>query len=191
MDFFKKLLKKTKLPITNYPVKYAFTISGIDYYEFQDFNNMPALRGIKTMVFYEEMRMKCTMEYLKLHCEAIDDILSAEKINIFEIKKLNDQMKQRISMAVDTELVYKIASVVFFDKKENIQDYDFGYNQKKIDNWKKNKEAAAFFLLKPIQQLVPVLATIGENLPAYSALVEELNKIHLDNLLPQQQATKT
>jgi hypothetical protein len=180
MKFFSKIFNKNKLPkAVNHPVVYAFTIEGVDYYQFEDFSNIPALRGLKTMVFYEEIRMKCTMEYLKMHTDAIENILSKTKIDVFEIKKLNDQMKQRLNMAVDTDLVYKLASVVFFDKNENIEEYDFAYNKKKIDLFKQHP---SFFLLKPLQELLPVLKDIGENLLKYSKVVTQLNKIHLDVL---------
>ncbi len=184
MGFLRKLFKKgSKYPSgVQHPVELAFTCNGVDYYQYSDFNNIPALRGLKTMVFYEEMRCKCTLEYLKLHVEAIDNILNQSKINIFEIKKLNEQMKERTEMALDTELIYKLASVVFFDKNENTEDYDFSYNLKKIANWK-NGNAAAFFLLKPVQELLPVLKSIEENLEMYSQVVEELNQQHWENLL--------
>jgi len=183
MEFLKKIFNRSKFPkVTENEIVYAFTCDGKDYFQFTDFNNIPALRGLKTMVFYEEMKMKCSLSYLKAHCEAVDNILSQTKINIFEIKKLNEQMKEKATIALDTELVYKLASVVFFDKSENINDYDFAYNIKKVESWK-NFGADAFFLLQPVQELVPVLKSMKENLGKYSQVVQELNKQHWENLL--------
>lgn len=183
MKFLKKLFKRNHYPSkSEHAIEYAFTSNGIEYFQFSDFNNIPALRGLKTMVFYEEMRCKCTLEYIKLHCDAIDNILIQNKINVFEIKRLNDQMKERTELALDTELIYKLASIVFFDKGENTTDYDFSYNLKKIENWK-NGGAGAFFLLKPVQELLPALKDIEENLLKYSQVVEELNQQHWENIL--------
>ncbi|HRH61221.1 MAG TPA: hypothetical protein PL045_11655 [Chitinophagaceae bacterium] len=183
MNWLKKLLQKNNYPVQQHQVQYAFTCGGIDYYHFADFNNIPAMRGLKTMVFYEEMRMKCTLKYLELHTDAVDNLLiNSKKINVFEIKKLNDQLRQRITMALDTELIYKIASVVFFDKKEDISDYDFAYNGKKVMHWKKH-DANSFFLRQPLIQLLPVLQDMQGNMNLYSKAVEQLNGIHLDNLL--------
>jgi len=191
MNLLKKLTKKNDYPAANYDTTFVFTSGGIDYYEFTDFNNTPALRGLKTMVFYEEFRMKCTLDFLKLHTEAIDNILSKKTIDIFAIKKLNDQLKQRLDLALDTELLYKIGSVVYFDKKENIEDYDFGYNAAKIEHWKKN-EGADFFLQRPWIKLLPVLEDFPGSLQAYSRMVERLNQFHLESLLPNlpEQRTK-
>lgn len=190
MRFLKRLFRKNNYPLADSQKQYAFTSGGIDYYSFADFNNMPALRGMKTMVFYEEMSMKCTMDYLKMHVEAVESILTKPQINIFDIKKLNDQLKQRLDIALETELVYKIASIVFFDDKEDVRDYDFAYNSKKIAHWKKY-EADAFFLLKPVQELVPALKDLNANLQQYSQVVRELNALHLENILPHLQPAKT
>lgn len=182
-NILRNLFKRNHYPATEYQTEYAFTCGGVDYYKLTDFNNMPALRGMKTLVFYEELSCKCSPEYLTMHTEAIDNLLTnPQKIDLFAIKKLNDQLKQRLTIAVDLEAVYKIASIVFFDKQENITDYDYGYNAKKIAQWKK-EGADAFFLLKPIRALVPVLQHIDENLQNYSHVQQELNALHLDNLL--------
>ena len=191
MRFLNKIFSHNRFPSkSGHAIEYAFTSNGIKYYQFSDFNNIPALRGLKTMVFYEEMRCKCTLEYIKLHCEAIDNILIQNKINVFDIKRLNDQMKERTELALDTELIYKLASIVFFDKNENTTDYDFAYNLKKIENWK-NGGAGAFFLLKPVQELLPALKDIDENLLKYSQVVEELNQQHWENILHRLPPQKT
>ena len=64
MGLLNRLLRRNKFPQTEYETELAFTCGGIDYYRLKDFNNMPPLRGLKTMVFYEEMNMKCTLDYL-------------------------------------------------------------------------------------------------------------------------------
>lgn len=188
--FFIKLLRKNFYPKpSEYEIQFAFTSGGVDYYQFTDIANMPALRGIRVMVFYEEMRMKCSFEYLQAHCEAVDKTLMKKEINIFRIKQLNDQMKQRLDIAIETELVYKLASVVFFDKDENLQDYDFDYNAKKISRFKRHEEDG-FFLLKPIQDFLPFLKDVKANLVSYSNVVEQINKLHWANLSLSKQTKK-
>jgi len=178
------LTRKNVFPQVNYETKFAFTCGGVDYYQLVDFNNTPAMRGLKTMVFYSEMQMKCSLEYLKLHTEAMDNILLNNKgsINIYDIKKLNDQLKQRLEIALEMELVYKIASVVFFPKNENITDYDFGFNARKVAHWKKYG-GADFFLFQPLQELLPVLKDMSGNLRNYMEVQQKVNKLHLENLL--------
>lgn len=190
MNLINRLLKKTRFPKHEHEIAYAFSCGGTDYFQFKDFSNIPAVRGLKTMVFHEEMRMKCSLEYLRLHVDAMEGILTSKRINIFDIKKLNDQLKQRLNIAIETELIYKLASVVFFDKKENIEDYDFSYNTLKIKHWKTH-HANDFFLLQPLQQLIPSLKDVNVNLDMYSIVVEKLNVMHLENLLQHLPEEKT
>jgi hypothetical protein len=76
--------------------------------------------------------------------------------------------------------MYKLASVAYFDKNENPEDYDSKYNEKKIIEWKKNASVEAFFLSQPLKELIPYLNNASENLNAFSELNTELNRIHLD-----------
>jgi hypothetical protein len=194
MNFLDKLFKRSTFPLAKHEIKYAFTVKGVEYFQFADFNNIPALRGLKTTVFYEEMRCKCTVDFLKLHTEAIDNLLlpkPGKSINVYEIKKLNDQLKQRLDLALDIELAYKIASVVFFDKKENVTDYDYNYNAKKIAFWKANSGVQDFFLQQPLIELLPVLKDMQGNLSMYSLVVEKLNSLHLDTLLANLPQSRT
>ncbi len=166
----------------NSQIEYGFSVGGIDYFKFSDFNNMPPMRSMKTLVYYSEMEMKCDIEFLKWHVEAVDNILLQDKINIFDLKKLNDQIKQRLLIAVDFEHLYKIASVIYFDKDENYEDYDFGYNARKINNWKKH-DGIAFFLREPLLTLFPFLKDTEQNLKTYGTVVQKLNVNHLENIL--------
>jgi hypothetical protein len=170
------------MPLVKAATKFAFMCGGINYYQFEDFDNTPALRGLKTAVFYEEMRMKVSMEYLKEHVKAVDHQLLKPNINIYNIKKLNDQLFQRLDIALDMELVYKIASIVFFTADENVNDYDFAYNAKKVEHWKKYG-GTDFFLQKPLVELLPVLKDTKTNLRHYIQMQEQLNQIHLETLL--------
>lgn len=166
------------------PIEYAFSVNGVDYWRFSDSFNIPPVRGLKAVTFFEEARMRCSAEYLQKHTETINELLTQPKIDIFKIKTLNDQLRERISWKMpELELLYKVASVVFFDKTENPANYDFTYNQKKIDSWKKHgKEGIDFFLSMPLQILMPFLSEQPENLQIYSQVVEELNKMDLENL---------
>ena len=73
--------------------------------------------------------------------------------------------------------------VMYFDKSEHPANYDFAYNEQKIERWKKyGKPDIDFFLQMPLVDLMPFLTERAENLRIYSAVVEELNQVHLENL---------
>jgi hypothetical protein len=99
-------------------------------------------------------------------------------------------------MITDADLIYKLASVVFFDKSESPTHYEHGYNQKKIEHWKKKASMYDFFLQMPVQQLVPFLKqsegdthTYLQKIMEMTMQAEELAKnsqLVFSHLLPEQ-----
>lgn len=164
---------------SKYVIKEAFTIGGRTYYMFDDVFNVPYERGLKSLVYYEEFRMRINKEYLGLHIDAMDKILSdPKKIDIGKIAILNKQLKERLELIVEPDMLYKLASVVFFDKNEKPWSYEFDYAEKKIKFWKKNATNHAFFLETPLVKLIPFLKLSETNLDTYSTIVEKVNQIH-------------
>ena len=179
MNLFKKSVKQI-FPNTDTIIEEAFKVGGETYYRFADINNLPAERGLMAFAVYNELDMRCTREYLIKHTEAVESILSGSNINLYDVKKLNDQMKQRLQLITDVELMYNLASVAYFDKNENPNGYDPVYCQKKIANWKKNAGVADFFLSQPLKELIPFLNNVDVDLDSYSQLNKDLNEIHLE-----------
>lgn len=179
MNLFKKSVKQI-FPNTDTIIEEAFKVGGEVYYRFADINNLPAERGLMAFAVYNELDMRCTREYLIKHTEAVESILSGSNINLYDVKKLNDQMKQRLQLITDVELMYNLASVAYFDKNENPNGYDPVYCQKKIANWKKNAGVADFFLSQPLKELIPFLNNVDVDLDSYSQLNKDLNEIHLE-----------
>lgn len=173
---------KRLFPTQKHIIKYAFSVAGVDYFQFDDVFNLPYERGLAALAIYEETRTRCSREYLTKHVEALRSLLHAKEIDIFRINQLNEQMNERLNLTFDTDLLYKLASVVFFDKNESPVLYEPEYCEKKIDFWRKNRGVADFFLQKPLQELIPFLRSVNFDLNEYSALNTQLNKIHSDNL---------
>ena len=188
-NFFRNLFKrdfdwKKHFPDSKRIIEKAFEVGGVQYYRFADIFNIPYERGLYSLAVYEETRMSCDREYLQKHVEAMKALLNPEnkKIDIYKINTLNEQLGERMKMSFDVDLLYKLASVVFFDKKENPALYDLEYCTKKIEHWKKHKGVADFFLQHPLRDLMPYLDTVGVDLDTYSQLNASLNKIHLERL---------
>jgi len=183
MELFKKLRQKARdaksvFPTSEHVIEWAFNCGGIDYYQFSDVFSLPYERGLTAVAIYNELDMRCTRDYLLLHTSAIDAILSSNEIDIFKIKQLNEQMKQRLMLITDVDLLYKLASVVFFDKNENPAIYESDYSSKKIEHWKKHRGTSDFFSQKPLMDLIPFLQNAEVDLSSFSALNKELNEIH-------------
>jgi len=158
----------------------AMVINGVQYYQFVDINNMMTGRAFTAIDYYNELSMRCTREYLTEHCEAMEKILSGESINVMNIAQLHMQLKERLTMIVDPDIVYKIASVVYFDKDEQPYTYDYRYNQKKIAKWK--EIGADFFLQIPLKDLIPALDLSAADLRIYMNVAQKINTKHLENI---------
>jgi len=178
---------KTFFPDAKHIITYAFTIGERHYFRFDDPLSTGYDRALKCLVYYKEMDMNCDRDFLKAHTQAIDTIFTRESLTIndlMEIKTLNNQLKQRLELPKEPDLMFKLASVVFFDQHENPQVYEFKYGEKKIAFWKKNTSLTDFFLSLPLRTLIPYLEYAGGNLLAYSEMIEKVTKEQLDNLLP-------
>jgi hypothetical protein len=173
---------KKYFPNAKYIINYAFSIGKKHYFRFAEHLNIPYERGLSTLVFYREMEMNTDREYLQAHADAVNNILRQNPIDVFQIKLLNDQLQQRLQLPKDTELMYKLASVVFFDQEENPDVYEFEYGNKKIAFWKEAADLNDFFLRKPMGELIPYLRYVGRNLSTFSKMIESANKRHLANL---------
>lgn len=185
VEIKKDVNPKTFWPDSKHIISYAFTIGDRHYFCFDDPLNIPYERGLQTLVYYKELGMNCDRDFLKAHAQAFDNALTKQQITLdtlIELKQLNNQLKQRLDLPKEPELMYKLASVVYFDQHENPMVYEFGYGEKKIKSWKKNVSIREFFFQKPLIELIPYLQYAGENLETFSQLVESANKKHLDNL---------
>lgn len=192
MNPIKKLLKlftkevpkqepKNIFPDDKHVINEAFTSGGVTYYAFDNTFNLPYQRGLQAIMVYEELRMKCDYELVKAFTDSIEKILSATKVGLpqfMELKRMNDIMRERLKWVVDTDLVYKLAAVVYFDASESPVKYDPVYAAKKIEKWKAEEGINDFFLRVPIQNLIPFLKGSGLNFQEYSQVQQELNKKH-------------
>jgi hypothetical protein len=178
-----KLFKKSKPTYkADYPLEYAFTCNGVEYFEFVDKNNLPYERGLEALTFYQEMQNGVTNDYLKAYNAKMNQLLSdPRKINLNEIIKLQARFEERCNYIVSKDIIYKVASVAFVDKNEPLTRYDFKMNEKKIANWKENA-GDSFFLSMPIKKLVPFLQKSGDTSLMYLNIVEKMDKIQQDIL---------
>jgi len=177
---------KEFFPDAKHIIIYSFTIGERHYFRYDDMLNVPYSRALQTLVYYKEMSMNCDRDYLKAHAMAFDNALNQPSITIdtlVRLKVLNDQLKQRLELPKEPDLMYKLASVVFFDQRENPETYEFKYGENKIRAWKKNTSLMDFFLSKPLVELIPYLKFANENLLQFSQMTERLSQEHTANIL--------
>jgi hypothetical protein len=178
-NLFTKFSQKPQPPTHDFALSFAFNCEGVDYFEFVDKNNLPFERGLEALTFFQEMQNGVTNEYLLQHVEAVKKIYSdPRKVNINEAVKLNARLEERLKFIISKDIIYRVASVCFVDKSENLLKYDFEYNKKKIEAWKRSGNA--FFLSAPIKKLIPLLEKSGEFSLTYLEIVQKIESIELD-----------
>jgi hypothetical protein len=163
-------------------IEYAFSIGKKHYFRFSDHLNVPYERALSCLVYYREVDLNIDRDFMQEHLKAIDGILTSSKIDVFKIKQLNDQLLTRLQLPKDPELMYKLASVVFFDQEETPEVYEWEYAKKKIAFWKENASLRDFFLQKPLKELIPYLEYCEENLETFSRMVQDVNKVHSEKV---------
>lgn len=156
-----------------YRIEYAFTCGGTKYYRFADIANLPYERGLMAADVYNELEMRCDRDFLIKFVDTMEDLLHQQRIDIFTINKLNEILKHRLQMTTHVDLLYKLASVVYFDKTENPYVYEPAYAEKKIAKWRKDKGVQDFFMQKPLLELIPSLENVNTDLDIYSAMQKE------------------
>jgi hypothetical protein len=192
-NVFRPLKLKPYLIDEKYRVIPAFTEAGIDYWCFDNTHEVPTGRMLAALAIYTELEMKCDKKYLDQHVQAMEKLLSdPKKISISHIVQLNLNLKERLNLAPFPDHIYKMASVIFFDKNESLYSYDYEYNEKKISTWKAAGGTLDFFCRTQLAELIPSLKMPGKDLFIYSQVVRMIDKAHhtiLRDLLSPKEST--
>ncbi len=162
-----------------YKVIPAFSIGSVDYWMFDSSNEVPTGRFFAAMGVYSEMEMNADKEYLITHTKAMDKLLSdPKKIRLDYIMLLNINLRERLELMPMPEYIYKLASVIFFDKSESLYAYDYDYNKLKIERWKAAGGTLDFFSRTPLKELVPSLSLPEKDTQTYLTTVKLVNETH-------------
>jgi len=162
-----------------YKITEAFMVNGISYYMFDNLFEMPSGRGFTALTYYDELTMRCSREYLLKHCRAIDILLSdPKKIDYTNIAIIHRNLRDRTELLPIPDHIYKLASVLFFDKTESPFAYNYEYNQKKIEQWKSTEGLLDFFFKTELKNLVPSLGRPETDTLIYSQVLENIDKMH-------------
>lgn len=151
-------------------------------YMLKDMFNSFCARAMDALALYEQWGMRCTADFLKLHTQAVDAILrDPKKINVMDIGELNNKLKERLEFAIPTEeIIYKFASVAYFDKHESPYKYDNKYGEEKIKRWKQNKEIDGFFLHNHIENILPLPNFSRQDFSLLLTTISKIDSKHLD-----------
>lgn len=147
--------KKPKFYIKpEHQTEFVFECGGKKYYKFTSELNIPSQRAFNALDIYQELDCGIDKTHLQGFCKAI--IEQTNKGRLVEVANLAKLLEQQTSHITNVNLMYKLASVLYFDEQENPYDYDYVYCENKIKFWQENqKDIHNFFLQLPIGNLIP------------------------------------
>lgn len=200
MERLKRLLTKSKITISTawlklrtklfggshwqldegHVIEPAFISGGVQYYRLKDYFNTFSLRGLMALQVYEEWNMRMTRDQLLEFINKFEKIINNPKqINMGEIARMVGNMKERLELVMPTsEIVYKFASVAFFDKNESPYAYDPEYCKAKIKRWKEAADISDFFIVTRLRDMIPLPELSEEDLQLCLSIVDQLAEVH-------------
>lgn len=185
MKILKRLLnglhKKPEFLVTfKGKIKEAFIYQGVKYYMYEDIFQLPTIRALQALDYYDEFSMRCTKDFLLAFVEKQEEILSnPKKLDLIQLATLTKYLRERLEMIPVQDHIFRLASVMFFDSNEDPLYFNRDYANKKIEAWKKDPAILSFFLQTPLATLIPYLDLQKASSPIYTAIVEKLNALHL------------
>ena len=157
-------------------VELAFIVDGVQYFQFVNDVNMPYERAMCASDIYLEFENRVDSTYLKGLFASVLELMNKGKLLDAAAQILKAQ--ERINHITYIDGLYRLASVKFFDKNENVYKYDYEYNEKKIAKWKK-ENIDSFFLKLQIRNLMPSLDILEGSLARINELETEVLLQHL------------
>lgn len=159
----------------------AFVHEGMEYYSFVNEQNMPSERAFSAMDVYEELNQRITKEYLDVFFSGI--LAACDKGSLVKVAELALFAQQRATHITNIDILYKLASVLYFTKEENCYKYDREYNEKKIAGWKKSRDIDSFFLKTPIKDFLPSFDGSNLNILLYTQIQNREMLSNMNDLL--------
>lgn len=162
----------------------AFISNGVQYYRLKDYFNTFSSRGLTALQVYEEWNMRLTKEHLKMFIDRFDEIVNDPKqIKVSELWKIVGMLKERLDFVVPTtDLIYKFASVAYFDKNESPYSYDPEYAKEKIARWKEAGDVNDFFIVMQLKDILPLPTLSEQDLAICLSVVDKVAGHHLTKL---------
>ena len=163
--------------------EFAFEIDGVEYHQFKNLGDMPPLRYKKHEDFLREAEWRITGTELLACLKETEELIEKSKATdaIIELRA----MQYQVSQFIQTDTFYRLFSCLFFTLDENIEVYDYDYNEEKIETFKR-EPIDTFFFLPPLKEWLPQVDISKKDLEVFSkntkTSVEHLAEVRSENI---------
>lgn len=136
-------------------VEEAFVSRGVQYYRMKRDTQIPYGRYRRMQEFLLEYDLRMKLDTL---IAFLDDALKhlsgvAGTVRIDKAVEVLLKAKARTQLAFTPQQAYNLATIVYFDDKENLYGYDEDHNKKKVKAWMEDKKID-FFYTRPLDELL-------------------------------------
>jgi hypothetical protein len=160
-------------PVNKRPIKWVMKVGSMDLYEFVNTYEMPRKRFAFAQKFFQETQSKITSESLLEFTGACKKLINEGKLG--ECFRLLDELEYRNKWTFEPETLLRLGAVLYFTLDEDVTDYDFDYNDKKIELFKKKDMLVHF--LKLLTNGQAILNSLSpEDLVTYLLQVNEVKE---------------
>lgn len=186
---FPFLYKKSFRLKDGHTTEYFFTSGGIDYFAFTNDFKIPIERAHAAQEVYDSMEWRVDRTYLEGLIASIR--IKCNKGDLVGVVSDVSMLEERMKNIHNITMLYKLASIYYFDANENCYEYDHEYNERKIKNWIENKTFDSFFLSAHMKDLLPSFKAYEDSFLNYFKGENIELKSHLNTLLSTIQSTDT
>lgn len=157
--------------------EYAFECKGVKYYRAVKDFYYPVGRYKFIQERLAEADLRITTKLLKDYVKELKKHLEGKNgvINLVRVTELVINLGTHVDLEFSPMTIKKLAAVVYIDESEDIREFDPEYGDKKIQFWEENGEYA-FFLTRPISELLNVSDTSEEYLLKYIQTITQAEK---------------
>lgn len=155
----------------------AFVCGTTQYYTFKKDSTMRYGRYLILQGMLQEVNFRMSLDTLKAYLKRLDEELNGSKgtVNIGNALMFIGHMKNLTELAFEPDTVYRLASCLFFDDKEDLRGWDKKHNEDKIRAWRDNG-TLDFFYNSLFQEFINLRNTSETDIRVYLDRVEELRK---------------
>ncbi len=168
-------------------IKFAFSSGGINYFQFTTEVNIPFQRAVAARDILTEELWQINPQMLQAWAAGAIDLLTdkrkKDEKKLFEIGVFVSRLKEQLDLSYSLTRQLKLATVVYFDERENPLDYQYPYNADKLKHWTFYNDVPDFFLNLPQNQYLPSGIEFTMNLPTYLQTESQMQINFLTNII--------
>lgn len=131
--------------------------NGVQYYAYADDFDIPILRANEIQRRIELIRAGMGEKNLLMFCDAMDAELSKSKINLRNITKIITEIRERISLWVDMDLLFDTVAFTYIREDEDPARIDEEIHKQKIAQFRKDSMGGLydFFYTAGLTEYIP------------------------------------